>query len=89
MKLNLNPAPAVSDEELCRLSREGDRDAFGQSCFAASATEAGTEAAKNWFVTQWWPDFVELIMHHAHSWILGSLILVLIGKHWVTQADGK
>jgi len=52
---------------------------------AVNATEAGTPDAKEWFKTQWWPDFVELIVHQAHWWILGAL--VLIWQSWKSPAD--
>ena len=65
MKLNLNLAPAVSDEELCRLSLEGDREAFGQIvqryqslicsvAYSASGRLAESEdLAQETFVTAW------------------------------------
>jgi len=50
---------------------------------AASASEAGTDIAKTWFKTQWWPDFVELIVHQAHWWILGGFLFVLTVRWWL------
>lgn len=43
-----------------------------------SASEAGTATAKNWFQTQWWPDFVEVMVHHAHWWLAGCVVFALI-----------
>jgi len=49
---------------------------------AASATEAGTVAAKEWLKTQWLADFVEVIVHQMHWWILGCVAVALALRVW-------
>jgi len=52
--------------------------AIGQ---AASATETGT-AAKEWLRTQLFRDFTEVILHHAHWWILLCVVIALGLREW-------
>lgn len=47
----------------------------------ASATEAGT-AAKDWVKTQWLADFVEVMVHQVHWWILGCVAVALALRVW-------
>jgi len=45
---------------------------------AVSAAQAGTPTAKNWVKTQWIPDFVGVMLHQIHWWVLGCLAFALI-----------
>lgn len=44
----------------------------------ASAAEANTEIAKEWFRSQWLSDLTNLFVHQAHWWILGMVALAII-----------
>jgi RNA polymerase sigma factor (sigma-70 family) len=48
----------------------------------ASATEGGTGAAKDWVKTQWLADFVEVMVHQMHWWILGCVAVALALRVW-------
>jgi len=48
----------------------------------ASATEAGTAAAKDWVKTRWLADFAEVIVHQMHWWILGCVAVALALRVW-------
>jgi hypothetical protein len=52
---------------------------------AASASETGA-AAKAWVKTQWPGDFVEVIAHQAHWWILACIVLALGLRAWRVSA---
>lgn len=44
------------------------------------AAEANSAIARNWFRTEWFPDFSNVIVHHARWWIPGLLFFaVLLG----------
>jgi RNA polymerase sigma factor (sigma-70 family) len=83
MKTYPHPAPAASDEELCRLSGEGDREAFGQIvrryqslicsvAYSASGRLAESEdLAQETFVTAW-KKITDLKEHgKLRSWLCG------------------
>ena len=56
---------------------------------AVSATEAGTTAAKDWVKTQWLTDFVEVIVHQLHWWILGCVAFALALRFWRIRQQGR
>jgi hypothetical protein len=45
-------------------------------------TATGTAAAKDWVKTQWLPDFVEVMVHQAHWWILLCVVIALGLRAW-------
>ncbi len=47
-----------------------------------SANEAGTATAQEWVKTQWLPDFVGLIGHQIHWWMLGCVAFALLLRGW-------
>jgi len=47
-----------------------------------SGAEAGTPLARQWVKSQWWADFVQVIVHHAHWWILGMVIAAVALNIW-------
>ncbi len=51
----------------------------------ASATEANTQIAKDWFLSQWHVDFVDLMFRQAHWWALGIVVLALLLRAWMNQ----
>jgi len=49
---------------------------------AASANEANTQAAKDWFRTQWLADVSNLTINQTHWWIPGVMIAALAINLW-------
>jgi hypothetical protein len=55
----------------------------------ATAAEAGTAAAKDWVKTQWLADFVEVMVHQMHWWILGCVALALALRVWRDRKQSR
>lgn len=54
-----------------------------------SATEANTHLAKEWLRSQWLADFTNLIIHQAHWWILGIIIVTLVLNLWRKRQSAR
>lgn len=48
----------------------------------ASANEAGTTVAKEWFRAQWWPELAGVFGQQLHWWLLGCLLCALALRVW-------
>lgn len=48
----------------------------------ASASEAGTVAAKDWVKTRWLADFNTVIVDQIHWWLLGCVAFALVLRVW-------
>jgi hypothetical protein len=48
----------------------------------ASAAEASTPAAKEWVTRQWFAEFIEVMVHQVHWWILLCVAIALSLSAW-------
>jgi hypothetical protein len=55
----------------------------------ASAAQAGTAAAKDWVTTHWLADFVDVMVHQMHWWILGCVAVALALRVWRDRAERR
>lgn len=54
----------------------------------ASAAQTGAPA-KEWIAHQWWPDFLELMLHRSHWWILLCLVVALGLRAFRKNGEGR
>lgn len=54
-----------------------------------SANEAGSAAAREWMMTQWFSDMAELFVHQAHWWVLGMLVAGLALGRWQHRQEHR
>ena len=57
--------------------------AFG---IVASGASVGA-AAKEWVLHQWWPDFMAVMLHQIHWWILLCIVVALAIRAWRGPSD--